>query len=89
MATNEEQLLQEVIRRARVEMAQRETEDLVAIVMPRGIVFRTRDEVLAGFSDPTVNRVFGARAPHGQIHVLIVRPSSKEARTVPYDGASG
>jgi hypothetical protein len=85
MATNEERLLQEVVRRARVEIAQRETEDLVAIVMPRGIVFRTRDEVLAGFSDPTVNRVFAARAPQGEIHVLIVRPSSKEARTVAYD----
>jgi hypothetical protein len=85
MATNEEQWLQEVVRRARVEIAQRETEDLVAIVMPRGIVFRTRDEVLAGFSDPTVNRVFAARAPHGEIHVLIVRPGSKEARTVAYD----
>jgi hypothetical protein len=83
--TSEDQLLQEVIRRARVEMAQRETEDLVAIVMPRGIVFRLRDEVLAGFSDPTVNKVFAARAPHGHIHVLIVRPSSKEARTVPYE----
>jgi hypothetical protein len=89
MATNEEQLLEEVVRRARVEIAQRETEDLVAIVMPRGIVFRTRDEVLAGFSDATVNKVFGTRAPHGQIHVLIVRPSSKEARTVPYDSAGG
>ena len=89
MATNEEQLLVEVVRCARVEMAQRETEDLVAIIMPRGIVFSTRDEVLAGFSDPTINRVFGAPAPHGQVHVLIVRPSSKEARTVAYDRASG
>ncbi len=84
MTTKQDQAVEEVIRRARVEIAQRENEDLVAIVLPRGIAFRMRDEVLAGFSDPRIQKAFAAPAPRGEIHVLIMDTTGNEARTVAY-----